>query len=113
METIQLAVADGAYAGALKELLSRNGAWEVVRVDSPDPLRADVLVVDQDALWRLGLPLANPERVVVVASHQSGELTRAWAAGIKSVVSNKDPLNTVVLAIMAARLAKSRSDAAP
>jgi hypothetical protein len=109
MGTIQLAVMDARFADALKELLSRSGSWEVVCVESPDPAREGVLVLDLDALRRLRLPLANPERVVVVASHASGELSRAWDAGVTSVVSDKDPLSTVVLAIMAAHLAKRRA----
>jgi DNA-binding NarL/FixJ family response regulator len=106
METIQLAVADARYASVLKELLSRSGSWKVVCADPPDPQRVGVLVIDLSALRRLRLPLPNPERVVVVAEHDSAELARAWNAGIRSVVSDKDPLDTVVLAIMAARLAK-------
>ena len=108
METIQLAVADGPYARALRELLTRQGTWEVVCVDSPDPLRDGVVVMDEDALGRAPLPLPNPGRVVLIARNESGPLSRAWDAGVTSVVFEKDPLGTVVLAIMAARLAKPR-----
>ncbi len=104
METIQVAIANTPYAAALRELLTRNGNWEVVCVDTPDPARGGVLVVDPEHLDRLSAPLACPERVVLIARNEPRCLARAWEAGVNSVVFDKDPLNTAVLAIMAARL---------
>ena len=104
METIQVAITDAPYAAALRELLVRNGSWEVLCVDSPDPDRNGVMVLDWEHLGLLRQPISNPERVVLITRNDSGDLARAWEAGVNSVITDKDPLNTVMLAIMAARL---------
>jgi CheY-like chemotaxis protein len=109
METIQVAITDAPYAAALRELLVRNGWWEVLCVDRPDPDRDGVMVLDSEHLGLLRQPISNPERVVLIARNDSGDLARAWEAGVNSVVTDKDPLNTVVLAIMAARLRTGKS----
>jgi len=107
MDTVQLAIADAAYATALRELLERSGAGEVCAVEAPDPNRAGVIVVDAEAFARLPLPLAHPERVVLITRNDPEQLRRAWNAGIRSVVFCNDPLNTAVLAILAAGLRRS------
>ncbi len=107
MDTVQLAIADAAYAAALRELLERSGAGEVCAVEAPDPGRAGVIVVDAEAFARLPLPLAHPERVVLITRNDPEQLRRAWNAGIRSVVFCNDPLNTAVLAILAAGLRRS------
>ncbi len=104
MQTVQLAITDGAYAAAVHESLSRTCAWHVESVDQPDPTRQCVLVLDQPALERLPLPLANPERIVLIVHKDPQLLAQAWEAGIVSVVSDEDHINTVLLAIMAAAL---------
>lgn len=104
METIQLAIADAAYRAALRELLERSGVAEVCAVEMPDPGREGVIVVDSLALERLPLPLVRPERVVLITRNEPDQLSRAWNAGIRSVVFCDDPLNTAVLAILAAGL---------
>lgn len=112
MRTIQIVFSDDRYAGNLSRLLGQSGAWEIVCVDVPDAARAGVVVVDEDALGRLVAPLENPERVVLVDQGAGVDLDRAFEIGIKSVVSSRDPLDTVLLAIMAADLRASRSVAA-
>jgi len=109
METVQLAITDVPYANALREILVRNGAFEVVCVDRLDSVLDGVLVLDADHLDLLPVPLANPERVVLLARNDPALLTRAWEAGVNSVIFEKDPLNTVALAIMSARLRLPRS----
>ncbi len=108
MDTIQVALADMPYALALRDLLLRSGACEVVCVDCPDVDKIGVLVLDPEHLERLVSPIAHPERLVLVARDEPSFLSRAWDAGVTSVVYDKDPLSTVVLAIMAARLRTSR-----
>ena len=66
MQTVQLAIADGMYAAALREALSRSCAWHVESVGRPDPSQHCVMVLDQSALGRLPLPLSNPERIVLI-----------------------------------------------
>jgi hypothetical protein len=104
MQTVQLAITDGGYSAAVHEALSHSCAWHVETVGRPDPTQACVLVLDQAAFERLPLPLANPERIVLVTRKDPQLLAQAWDAGIVSVVSEEDPINTVLLAIMAAGL---------
>ena len=104
MQTVQLAIADGIYAAALREALSHTCAWHVESVGCPDPSRHCVLVLDQAGLEQLPLPLSNPERIVLIAHRDSQQMAEAWEAGIVSVVSAQDPISTVLLAIMAAGL---------
>jgi hypothetical protein len=53
--------------------------------------------------------------VVLITRKDPQHLSRAWDAGIVSVVSEDDPANTVLLAIMAAalRVPKLQGAAAP
>jgi hypothetical protein len=104
MQTIQLAIADGIYAAALREALAHSCAWRVQSVERPDPSQSCVLVLDQTALEQLPLPLANPERIVLITHRDSQQMAEAWEAGIVSIVSAQDPMSTVLLAIMAAGL---------
>lgn len=104
MAKIQLAVADAGYAQALRERLESSGAAEVCPVASPDLEQEGVIVLDSAALARLPAPLAHPERIVLITRNDPDELSRAWNAGIRSVVFCNDPLGTAVLAIMAAAL---------
>jgi hypothetical protein len=104
MQRVQLAIADGMYASALREALSRSCAWHVESVGRPDPAQPCVMVLDQSALQRLALPLSNPERIVLVTHKDAQLMAEAWEAGIVSVVSDQDPISTVLLAIMAAGL---------
>jgi hypothetical protein len=104
METVQVAITDASYASALRELLVRNGAFKVLLVDRPEPEREGVMVLDAEHLELLPLPVADPERIVMIARNDPQCLTKAWEAGVTSVVFDKDPLNTAVLAIMSARL---------
>ncbi len=106
MQSVQLSIADGQYAATVREALARSCAWHVEAVECPDPSRHDVMVLDEQAFARLPLPLSNPERVVLIAHKdpQAPQLAQAWEAGIVSVVSEEDSINTVLLAIMAAAL---------
>ena len=116
VQTVQLAISDGAFVAAVREALARTCAWHVEAAANPDPSRNCVLVLDEPAFDRLPLPLANPERVVLITRKDTHEMmAQAWEAGIVSVVSADDPINTVLLAIMAAalRVAKSHNAAGP
>jgi hypothetical protein len=106
MQSVQLSIADGQYAATVREALARSCAWHVEAVECPDLSRRDVMVLDEEAFGRLPLPLSNPERIVLIAykEPQAPQLAQAWEAGIVSVVSQEDSINTVLLAIMAAAL---------
>jgi hypothetical protein len=108
MQTVQVSIADGNYATAVGEALSRKCAWHVKAVERPDLSAKDVIVLDQAALERLPLPLDRPERIVLVTHKNPELLAEAWEAGIVSVVSDEDPIDTVLLAIMAAGLRLDR-----
>src|ERR1039457_2253424 len=115
MQAVQLSIANGVYAATVREAMSRSCAWHVETVDRPDPSQKCVLVLDELAFARLPLPLSNPERVVLITRKDPQLLAQAWEAGIVSVVSEEDPISTVLLAIMAAalRVAKVHSTAVP
>ncbi len=104
MEIIQLAIADTAYASALRSLLVRSAACKVVTVECPDTRTEGVLVLDSNALESLPSGIPNPERVVLITRNDPCLLSRAWEAGIVSVVFENDPIHTALLAIMSARL---------
>jgi hypothetical protein len=111
MQTVQLSIADGRYASAVREAVARNCAWHIESGPRPDLSQDCVLVLDEAAFARLPLPLTNPERVVLITRKDPQTMAEAWEAGIVSVVSDSDPISTVLLAIMAAalRVAKSSS----
>jgi DNA-binding NarL/FixJ family response regulator len=111
MQRVQLAIADTAYAAAVREALSRSCAWHVESVDRLELSKPSVMVLDEFAFGRLPLPLSNPERIVLICRQDPQLLAQAWDAGIVSVLSKDDSLNTVLLAIMAAalRIAKFHS----
>ena len=104
MRTVQLAIADPVYATALHDALCHSGPWHVRSVERPDPALPGVLVVDESAFEDLALPLAHPERIVLISRQDPQLLAQAWDAGIVSVASLDDSLPTVLLAIMAAAL---------
>jgi hypothetical protein len=104
MQTVHLAIADPVYRASLREALLRTGPWQVESVEAPDPRERCVLVLDEESLDRVDLPLLYPERVVLITSKDPEKLSHAWEAGIVSLVSAHDPPNTILLAIMAAAL---------
>jgi hypothetical protein len=104
MDTIQVAITNGSYASDLRDLLIRNGARNVINVANPDPDREGILVLDPEHLGLLAGPLKHPERIVLIAHNDPASLSRAWDAGVNSVIFENDPLDTAVLAIMSARL---------
>jgi hypothetical protein len=113
MQTIQLAIADGMYAASLREALSRSCAWHIESVGRPDPTQHCVMVLDPSTLEQLPLPLSNPERIVLISHRDSQLMAEAWEAGIVSVVSEQDPISTVLLAIMAAGLRVDKPHGSP
>ena len=115
VQSVQLSIADGPFATAVREALLRTCAWHVEAVKCPDLSNRSandcanhcVMVLDEQAFARLPLPLSNPGQIVLIARNDrqaSQFLAQAWEAGIVSVVSEEDPLSTVLLAIMAAAL---------
>lgn len=114
MQRVQLAITDPAHRAAVHDAVSHSCAWQVVAIDRPELAESGVLVLDEFAFARLPLPLSNPERIVLICRPDPQLLAQAWDAGIVSVLSQDDSLNTVLLAIMAAslRVAKSHSSAA-
>lgn len=112
MPKVQIDMADTKYAETLREALSKDWAfsgWQVQRVQSPDLQQKGVIVLDTNAFDRLEPMLAHPERVVLIAPNDPRRLSRAWDAGIDSVVFEKDPLSTLMMAILAARFRAHRS----
>ena len=113
MRTVQLSIADTVYANALRDALSHSGPWRVEMVERADPAQPSVLVLDQSSFARMTLPLAHPERVVLISRQDPQLLAQAWDAGIVSVASVDDSLPTVLLAIMAASLRVTKPPEGP
>jgi len=108
METVQLAISNKAYATALRDLLARNPGWKILMADTPDLRLEGIIVVDSEALDRLPTSIAKPERIVLITQKDAPHLAKAWEAGIVSVVYDNEPVNTALLAVMAARLRLSK-----
>ena len=104
MYTVQLAVGNAPYGVVLNDLLAHTESCRVTAVDRPDPRQPGVLVLNDQTLDGLPLPLDRPERVVLITHKQHQCLARAWEAGIRCVVFDSDPPRTMALAIMGAAL---------
>ncbi len=104
MQLIQMSVSNSSFAAALQQQLERHGDWVVVRVDQPDLSLDGIIIVDDGVLEKIVSGLPHPERVVLISRNQSGLLTRAWEAGIISVVFESDSPETALLAVLAAGL---------
>ena len=113
MRTVQLAIADAVYAAGLRDALFHSGPWHVEIVERPDPAKPCVLVLDELNFERLPVPVAHPQRVVLICRQNPDLLARAWDAGIVSVVSLEDSLPTVLLAVMAASLRVAKLHESP
>ena len=104
MTMVQIVVANPTYAAQLEKLLLSDGQLQVLRPPVPDLNLDGVVVLDVDCFNRLESRLRRPERVVLVASREEESLSRAWEAGLRSVVYEDDPMQTTLLAVMAAEL---------
>ncbi len=112
MHIIQLALGDRTYCEALRRSLAADWEFRDCRIELvsiPEPQRADVVVLDRQTLECIPPPLPHPERVVLITRNTAEQLTRAWKAGIVSVVFEQEPLSTVLLAILAARYRTCKS----
>lgn len=101
MGSIQVALSDTAKADALRVLLARSTQVPVLCAEAPDFAAACVVVIDAERFSRLPQPLSHPDRIVLITRNDPGHLKEAWEAGVHSVLSEQDPLNTVVLAVLA------------
>lgn len=101
MGSIQVALTDAAKADALRSLLARSTHVPVSCVERPDFESACVVVMDQPSFKALQLAPAHPDRLVLITGSDPAHLREAWDAGISSVLTEQDPLNTVVLAVLA------------
>jgi len=104
MYTVQLAVGNAPYSAVLSEILAHTETCRVTAVDRPDQHEPGVLVLCEQTLDSLPLPLDRPERVVLITSKEPKRLARAWKAGIRCVVFDSDPPRTMALAIIGAAL---------
>ncbi len=104
MKTVQLAIGDSEYAQSLRNSLLRDGTHRVYLVDQPDLWIDGVVVIDGSRLENLTPYVEQSERLVVITRTGSDSLARLWNAGIRHVVFEGDPPNTVQLAIIAAEM---------
>ncbi|MBI4892970.1 MAG: hypothetical protein HY821_20265 [Acidobacteria bacterium] len=101
MESIQIALSDAAKSDTLRVLLARSTHVPVYCVECPDCVEACVVVMDSERFECLSRPLINADRIVLITRSEPQNLKKAWEAGVNSVLSEQDSLNTVVLAVLA------------
>jgi fructose/tagatose bisphosphate aldolase len=113
MTRIQVALDDKTLSQRLCGALAACQAGHVEGVEDPDMRVPGVVVIDTEHLERMATPLARPERCVLVAHGSRGAtpdlMSRAWESGVRAVVFDKDPLDTLVLAVLSARFRKEAS----
>ena len=112
METIQIALSDAGFGQALRNKLASADFAPVQCVKHPDTSKGGIIVVDFHHLEMLPRPIEAAERVVLIAGDGPDDLDRAWSAGVQSVVSHTESIDTMVLAVLAACLQASQSPAA-
>ena len=110
MSCIQLALSDAAKADVLRSLLARSTQLQVRCVQQPCLEEACVVLVDPPHLRLLPHPLPFPDRVVLLTANDPSHLRDAWEAGVSSVVTDQDPPDTVVLAVLSACLRSGTAD---
>lgn len=113
MGSIQIALSDTAKADALRVLLARSTHVPVLCVESPDYEEACAVVLDAPRFSAQPGPLTHPERIVLITPNDPIRLREAWEAGVNSVLTEQDPLNTVVLAVLASCLRTSSTRQKP
>lgn len=101
MGTIQISLSDGARAEELCSLLERSTQTPVLLTAKPDLESACAVVLDEETFQLLPRPIEYADRIVLITRHDAVRLKEAWEAGVHSVLSEEDPLNTVVLAVLA------------
>ncbi len=113
MTTVQIIMADRKYATELERLLVRDGQHRVLQLDAPDESESGVVVLDSGSFQEFEEAASHPEKVVLVAGHEEGLLTKAWEAGLRSVVYEDEPIQTTLLAVIAAELRLLKSVGLP
>ena len=91
MTLVQIVLTNQGYAEELAQLLFSIGQHEVLRPPIPDLNLGGVVVMDLNCFCRLEVRPLRPERIVLVANRAADSLSRAWDAGLKSVVYEDDP----------------------
>lgn len=100
---IQIALKNRRLAERLRALLLHTCTHRIDLVEIVDQGDDGVIVADADSLPALR-EVRRPERFVALAPRHDQALECAWNAGVKSVVYDTEPISTIVLAVMAARL---------
>ncbi len=109
MEAIQIALSDAGFGQALRNQLASSDVAAARCVECPDTSRGGIIVLDFEHLEMLPQPIEGAERVVLIASDGPEDLDKAWSAGVQSVVSQAESMDTMVLAVLAACLQVSQS----
>ena len=113
MGSIQIALSDTAKADALRVLLARSTHVPVLCVESPNYEEACTVVLDGLRFSAESGSLVHPERIVLITNNDPTHLREAWEAGVNSVLTERDPMNTVVLAVLASCLRTSSTRQKP
>ena len=109
MARVAILISDTELSKRLRTAL--KSTFSVVRLGECQDADC-VLVADAAGMESIPKPLRAPERVILLASKDSNDLTAAWNAGVRSVVWAGSPPGLLVLAIMAAALRPATAVAA-
>lgn len=108
MHAVQIVIADPGRAREISRYLTARTQLRVRRSPSPSPRSHQVLLVDEPTFRGSISRLVHPERVVLLTPRPGDIWEEAMRAGVVSIVSEQDSLETVLMAILCADLRLTR-----
>jgi len=113
MHAVQIVIADPGKAREISRYLTARTQLRVRRSPVMSTRSHQVLLVDEPAFRGSIHRLIHPERVVLLTPRPGDVWEDAMRAGVLSIVSEKDSLETVLMAILCADLRLTRQSACP
>lgn len=111
MHAVQIVITDPGRAREISRYLTARTQLRVRRSLVLSARSHQVLLVDEPAFRRSLHRLVHPERVVLLTPRPGEIWEEAMRAGVLSIVSEEDSLETVLLAILCADLRLTRQSA--
>ncbi|MBN8731868.1 MAG: hypothetical protein J0L64_15105 [Acidobacteria bacterium] len=113
MHAVQIVIGDPGRAREISRYLTAKTQLRVRRSPIMSARSHQVLLVDELAFRGSIHRLVHPERVVLLAPRPGDVWEEAMRAGVVSIVSENDSLETVLMAILCADLRLTRQSACP
>lgn len=111
MHAVQIVIADPGRAREISRYLTARTQLRVRRSPIMSARSHQVLLVDEPAFRGSIHRLIHPERVVLLTPRPGDVWEDAMRAGVVSIVSENDSLETVLMAILCADLRLTRQSA--